>query len=221
MKNRNTCPEEKLKSIKQTTIADLAWTKIGWEQSEQECCPCYILCGKMHLPCKLQDFSFCSMFGKRKKILFFPVSRQQWGLMSIWITWRGDHVTTHILPGQSQTSTETLSRLQWKTTAAATVYPAHLTTTFWPPSPFLYTTFCSLISLCQHIPQTQPPSLPFEPPLNGKTEWREGKKWSAVVGICVSWTNRLHMLVVTVQDVACLIYSLFISCSFLYLLFLQ
>lgn len=52
--------------------------------------------------------------------------------------------------------------------------------------------------------------------LVGKTEWRKGrekgreKKLSAVVGICVSWTNRLHMLVVMVQDVAHLIYTAFI-----------
>lgn len=90
------------------------------------------------------------------------------------------------------------------------------------PPPFL--SFCVspplLISLCQHIPQTYPPllPLPFEPffwmeRLRGGREGERGKKkkkWSAVVGICVSRPNRLHMLVVMAQDVADLIYSLFI-----------
>lgn len=67
-----------------------------------------------------------------------------------------------------------------------------------------------------HRPATPPP-MPFEPffwmeRLRGGREGGRGKKkkWSAVVGICVSWPNRLHMLVVMAQDVADLIYSLLI-----------
>lgn len=76
---------------------------------------------------------------------------------------------------------------------------------FWTPPPLPF-----LISLCQHIPQTHPPSL-----LSNLSFWMEivrggGKKLGDLVGICVSWPNRLHMLVVMTQDVAdriCLLFS--------------
>lgn len=113
---------------------------------------------------RCNTFILCSTFGKLgwKKI---PVLRKSWKQQApihFWRTWLNDHVTTY---APSEGSPPVLSRLQWKTTAAATVSPPQLYTTclfsllvcaclfvFLPPS---------LISLCQHIPPTHPPSLPF------------------------------------------------------------
>lgn len=84
-----------------------------------------------------------------------------------------------------------------------------LCTSLWSSPPLCF----SLISLCQHIPQTHPPSLPFT-----VFSWLEivrgGRKLCVVVGIYVSWSNSLHMLVIMVQDVADIICSLFHSFFF-------
>lgn len=74
-----------------------------------------------------------------------------------------------------------------------------------------------LISPSLLIPQTHAPLHCLTNLSSGRKDWvkkregeRERKKLTAVVGICVSWTNRLHMLLVMVQDVAHLIYTAFI-----------
>lgn len=79
-------------------------------------------------------------------------------------------------------------------------------------SPILFFFLLILISLCQHIPRTQPPSLPFEPVvwMERLSGWRrrgeknKGKQ-SNVVGICVSSRNGHHMLISMLHDVADLI----------------
>lgn len=141
----------------------------------------------------------------------FPKSWKQQAPINFWRTWLNGHVTTHAL---SEGSPPLLSRLQWKTTAAATVFPAQRYTTFLFSllvCACLFVTPPFLISLCQHIPQTHPPSLP-----SNLSFWMEivrggGKKLGDLVGIYVSWPNRLHMLIVMTQDVADRIYLLFSS----------
>lgn len=138
---------------------------------------------------------------------------------TFWMTWRGDHVTTDSSLWLQDRSTPTLSRPQWKTTAAATVFPPLLPTTFWSlpffvcASMFLSHSFFSFSLLRLYMFHRPIPLHCLTNLSSGRKDWvkaREGKKLSAVVGIYVSWTNRLHMLVVMVQDVAHLIYSAFI-----------
>lgn len=131
---------------------------------------------------------------------------------------------TPLSDSERKRSTATLSRPQWKTTAGATVFPPLLPTTLWSLSSLCVCLHVSLrlflfflISPSLHIPQTHAPLHCLTNLSSGRKDWvkkregeRERKKLTAVVGICVSWTNRLHMLLVMVQDVAHLIYTAFI-----------
>lgn len=151
------------------------------------------------------------MFGKvgRKIIVLFPEPWQLRAPINFWITWPGDHVTTHSLKWEEYTNSFQTPMENYCCSYCIS------SITFWSLCVCLFVSLPLLsrflISLCQHIPQTHPPFSVFGTfPLDGKTERWEEKKKSAFVGICVTWPNRLHMLVIMVQDVADLIYTLFI-----------
>lgn len=96
-----------------------------------------------------------------------PKSWKQQAPINFWRTWLNDHVTTH---GLSEGSPPVLSRLQWKTTAAATVFP-----------PQLYTTslFSLLVCACLFVSAYSTDPSPFSAfqsfLLDGNIE-RRGKK---------------------------------------------
>ena len=97
---------------------------------------------------------------------------------NVCITWPCGHVTTHASWLQVR-CTPTLSRLKWKTTAAANVFPPQLFRSLsfllFPSPPLLFLLACVSIF---HRPI--PTSLPLEPFIWMEILRREGKK-------CCSW----------------------------------
>lgn len=87
---------------------------------------------KIHLACCETHVSFMQHVWKT---WLSPTSWMESLPINFWVTWPGDHVTTHV---PSERSSPTLSRLQWKTTDAATVFPPPLSITFWSLSFFVH-----------------------------------------------------------------------------------
>lgn len=158
----------------------LVWFR---KEAEQDSHLCYIWCGKHIRRAARLMLTVRSMFEKKKdSLLFPPVFPKSWkqrAPINFCITWPADHVTAQ---APSERSAPTLSRLQWKTTAACSYCITSTTFLGLPPSLCLFVCLppplsLFLISLCQHIPQKPSPVSAFWTfLLDGKTEKREREK---------------------------------------------